>query len=834
MQIFSLPQQLEVPLFQRPYVWDEGDQWEPLWEDIRRLTEMRLASPGTLATHFLGAVVVQAHEGAIGTLSKSNIIDGQQRLTTLQLLMDAAGAVLESAGFDGLAGQLESLTHNQANFVASQSSRLKIRHTNRDQAAFDEVMGADPPIDHGSLRHSGSRIVRAHGYFTAVVSAWLGDGEEQATRAQALVGSLTSGLQLVAINLTAAENSQEIFETLNARGTPLTAADLIKNFVFQRLTAEGADTKTAYAEQWPFDTKFWESSVSVGRYNISRGSLFLNQWLVSQLGEEIGPQQTFSRFKAYVTHESAVPMHDLLLLIKDQADRYQAWSHAADDPDRQLSTVEMAMYRMNANDVHLLKPILIWLHSRGLSKSEIDAVVMSCESWITRRMLLRLTSSDLGRVVADIIALHRDAPADELADRVTNHLSRLNVVSTYWPGDAEIREALRGELAYRRFKRGRLRMFLEAIENDFRRGSNQPQVPRRGYPIEHVMPQKWSSHWPVESNEAELTRADHIHRLGNLTLLTTSLNSTVSNSGWPTKRNALRNHDTLLLNSRMLAEVGNDEWSEEAIDRRTEQLIDELLKIWPVPAGHSGTVVDPHQRSSSGPEMRELVTAGVLPEGTELTPRPGNWESPRAVVRADGKLLLDGKVFDSPSGAGKHLRGGATNGWHFWRLPDGRKLVELRAATSAVVLTPRMRAYQDFWGDLLATLTERHPGWTQATTPPAQSWITLPFGSSTIWYGMAFTSKGARVELFFGGPDADANTLAFEQFVAKGGPLVAEFGDSLHFDPLPENKSSRISVDRLGPDVEDEASREDTLNWFIETMARFRPLTQHIRSEIQS
>nr|WP_255533090.1 DUF262 domain-containing protein [Nocardia sp. XZ_19_231] len=97
MQIFSLPQTLVVPLFQRPYVWDQVEQWEPLWNDIRRLTELRLRDPYSTATHFLGAVVVQAQDGQLGSLQVSNIIDGQQRLTTLQLLMDATGSVLESA-----------------------------------------------------------------------------------------------------------------------------------------------------------------------------------------------------------------------------------------------------------------------------------------------------------------------------------------------------------------------------------------------------------------------------------------------------------------------------------------------------------------------------------------------------------------------------------------------------------------------------------------------------------------------------------------------------------------------------------------------------------------
>ena len=116
---------------------------------------------------------------------------------------------------------------------------------------------------------------------------------------------LTRGLQLVVIDLQAQENSQEIFETLNARGTPLTAADLVKNFVFQRLEAEGVDTRRAYAEDWPFESKFWETEVSVGRYNISRSSLFLNQWLGSRTGEEVSPKSTFTRFKHYADHEAA-------------------------------------------------------------------------------------------------------------------------------------------------------------------------------------------------------------------------------------------------------------------------------------------------------------------------------------------------------------------------------------------------------------------------------------------------------------------------------------------------------------------------------------------------
>src|SRR3954467_8102900 len=109
--VFMQPQHLVVPPFQRPYVWEKEQQWAPLWQDVRRLAEIRLTqSPD--ANHFLGAIVVQAQEPILGGLPASSIIDGQQRLTTLQLLMDATAAALETIGHDPLPAQPGPPPHN--------------------------------------------------------------------------------------------------------------------------------------------------------------------------------------------------------------------------------------------------------------------------------------------------------------------------------------------------------------------------------------------------------------------------------------------------------------------------------------------------------------------------------------------------------------------------------------------------------------------------------------------------------------------------------------------------------------------------------------------------
>jgi alkylated DNA nucleotide flippase Atl1 len=335
-----------------------------------------------------------------------------------------------------------------------------------------------------------------------------------------------------------------------------------------------------------------------------------------------------------------------------------------------------------------------------------------------------------GSRVADMIRVNERTHPDELGESIERHLSQLNVTSTYWPGNDEIRDALRTEQLYRRSKKARLRMLLEAIEDQYRQPTNQPQVPRGWLPIEHILPQQWAENWPVHDEEAEEVRAEHVHRLGNLTLLTGSLNSKVSNGPWVSKRAELQANDTLLLNSRLLSTI-DGMWDEAAIDARTDVMIDVLLTIWPVPEGHKGIVVDPHEKSSGWIQIKHLVDAGLLTPGTRLTSRQGTWGTGTAIVRQDGLLEVDGKTFETPSGAGRHVKGSVTNGWWFWSLPDGRRLLDVRAAYTGQPLEKTEAAFD--WSALHAMLEAL----------PAGHWTT--YGSLADAVGTAAQPLGAHV-----------------------------------------------------------------------------------------
>lgn len=688
--IFGMPQHLTVPIYQRPYVWTEDEQWGPLWADIRRISEHRLSSTGSIATHFLGAVVTQqAETGAVG-VQEYLIVDGQQRLTTLQLLLDATAAAFAERELVALQGQLEFLTHNGTQFVGEGTTGLKLRHTNRDRAAFDEVMRAQPPIDYATLKSRESLLTRAHEYFGVRVGHWLDEGPESVSeRAYALATSLQSALQLVIIKLETHEDSQEIFETLNARGTPLTAADLIKNFVFQKLKAEGQDQAKVYEETWPFETRFWEEEISVGRFNTTRSALFLGQWLISRVGQEISPRSTFTRFKYYVEHEANSTMAELVALIAQQAGTYRAIHERSWDKNGNVDRLALHVYRMAVTQSEITKPIMIWLTEPDspYSDSTVDRVITAVESWIFRRRLLRLQSSDQGRIAALLIRGARAATDEDLPAVVENFLAGQQFASTYWPGDEEIKSTLALEQFYRRFSQPMQRVLLQAVE-DWYRGyaSGKPsktgvRVNRDKQQVEHILPRSWKSNWPVEDFAAQADREDHVHRLGNLTLITGSLNASVSNAPWlgdKGKRAALNKHDTFLMNRRVY-EMSALGWDEDLIERRTEILTGALLETWPVPLGHEGKVIDRSSRLTKATvTYADVVNAGLLAVGAILVCTDARWPDARCEILPAGQVLFEGEAYPTPAAAARKVRGGSGNAWWFWKVEDGPILNELR------------------------------------------------------------------------------------------------------------------------------------------------------------
>lgn len=701
--IFMQPQRLLVPLFQRPYVWNEELQWEPLWKDLERVATRLLANPTSAqAPHFLGAVVLQQLPTPTSDLQQRTVIDGQQRLTTLQLMLDALHAEIAAVGAAMPAARLEPLIANGEAFRRQKEDRYKVWPTNRDRAAFNEVMEATSPIDYQRLKNRSSRMAKAHQFFAQQCREWLnaGGSENVLQRAEAIERSARELVQVVVIDLTANENAQEIFETLNARGAVLTAADLIKNFVFQRLLEQAADVESAYDKYWSqFETAFWEEEVSVGRLRYPRSSVFLNHWLIARTGEEVVAREVFSRFKAYADFQSGHPMIDLLQEIHSAAAIYREFTEKANKLDGPLDRVGLFAYRVTTMESEVIKPVLLALldHKAGpLPQEDVATTLNVLESWLVRRMLVRATGKSYNKLLAEVVSVIRHSQPGQIGQTVKEYFVSQRSETSYWPDDDELRRELETMPIYRKLSRGRLRMTLEAIEDHWRgwipgeESAAGMRIRRGSYAIEHVMPQSWIKHWPLTVGVPEVERDSRIHRLGNLTLLTRKLNSTVSNGPWlgeGGKAAHLQEKDVVLLNSRLLKDYGTKTWDEEGVDNRTKLVIDTILKIWPVPSGHKVSIEHERTDSSISVEIADLIGSGHLTAGQVVYSRPGKYGGHVGRILSGGRIEVAGQIFDSPSRAGIYVRKKATNGWNFWRLdPNGRRpLKEVRAEYLSVV-----------------------------------------------------------------------------------------------------------------------------------------------------
>lgn len=606
-EIFGTHIRYVIPPFQRPYVWEEEKQWEPLWGDVARTAELVLAMGDNnqpvadgMPVHFLGAVVLQ-HVSSAGTgyIRPCHVVDGQQRLTTLQVLMDAVQEVVAEHGDETDAAALQDLVQNNPRKLQHQDEIFKVWPSRLDQAAFRAAMtdGAQVPEE-----YSDSQIVQAHRYFRQRAVEWAGiaeGAEEVVSRLEALTKVLHRHLQLVAIDLTAADNPQMIFEALNDRGTPLLAADLVKNYVFLSVDKPGVDVDRWEREYWgDFDEAWWREDVSQGRLYRPRIDIFLQYWLTMQLQDDVPSEEVFKRFRTFAQQRGiSEPTSATQLLISLRADARQFRGFADFEPN----SPEGAFYYrvVEAMQMGVATPVLLWLVSaeHGVPAVQRARALAAVESWLVRRMLLRQTTKDINRVTVALLKVLSAGEPFEVGLITERFLAGQTAPSRYWPTDDELVSSVSTSKLYGVVQQGRIRMVLEAIEDARRTEKSEfPHCPRN-LQVEHIMPQSWQSHWGGDLGDDPLAAAKRdrvVQTLGNLTLVTAKLNPSLTNLPWQDadtvpiepgaegKRSQLDQHSLLLLN-RELVRAHPDRWAEDDIVRRGQALVATIVAIWPRP-----------------------------------------------------------------------------------------------------------------------------------------------------------------------------------------------------------------------------------------------------------
>jgi hypothetical protein len=590
-QLFELAVRYVVPLYQRPYVWDEEDQWEPLWGDVVTLVDHQLNGDGQHYSHFMGAIVLDQVTQAPGKIPMYTVIDGQQRLTTMQILLAAVANVAAAFGAQRDADIMKDLVRNDPK-KATDTELFKVWPTNANRDAFQAVMSdggpaSDRPDD------PTNRIDEAYTFFKERAREWVFEQEPETRpeRLEVLRVTVCDLLKVVSITLEADDNAQVIFETLNARGTPLLALDLVKNAVFLEATRQGLDTDRLYDEVWKleFDVSameaYWRQERRQGRLYRPAAELFLMHWLTMKLRRLIPATELFAVFRDHVlATKSLSSMADLIPELCRDARTMRSFD------DLEPGSVEATFFdRLHTLDITTVLPLMLFLFREpAISPARRRRALSMIESWLVRRMLMGLSTKNYSQQIPVMIS--RIATEAERADEIVLEELRTGIgKASVWPTDDELRTQLLTRTMYGYIGQARLAMILSAVESSLYTSKVEAlQVPK-GLSIEHILPQSWEEHWPLTSAlssderlAAEESRAARIHRLGNLTITTLPLNSAMSNSAWKAKQGELNKGSKLLLNQQ-LVERYPDVFDEKAIDERGEFLAERILLIWPGP-----------------------------------------------------------------------------------------------------------------------------------------------------------------------------------------------------------------------------------------------------------
>ncbi len=613
--LFDVDRRYIVPLFQRPYVWNRDQQWNPLWADIVQKAEDYLdleKDQHDINKHFLGAIVLNPIRTSGFQVNSRLIVDGQQRLTTLQIILIALRDFSKIVGHEEL---LHDLQDNIANDCRMEQSFevYKVWPTNADQSSYEAIYQAgspkaleilfpyEPKKANRNLEYR-PRLVEAYLFFFHQIEDFAfnrsngnsltieNDAKEIYYRLDALEQAFKRSLEIVVIDLDEHDNPQVIFESLNYRGVPLTASDLIRNFIFLEITNQGKPVEDFYHEYWEeFDIKdrksnqyFWKLQEKAGRYFVPRMDLYIFNYLTLKTGKDISLGRLYQEFLEYWKNNSCKVDVEL-----GEISRFRPVFQELYQPDMETRR-GMFERRVRILDVSTIYPLLLYLFEEKreeISTKEMDGIVTDLESYLVRRLVCDLSTKNYNRTFQSLLSELRKLSIVN-RNTIQSLLRQSTSETSRWPDDEEFFNGWISKPAYINM-RHRVRVILEALDRSMKTSKQEDVIVDYGKAtIEHLLPQGWHEHYPIkvgkmEERDAIVNRETMLHTIGNLTFLTQPLNSAVSNGPFKDKRPKIAAQSLLKMNSYF--QTCGDQWDEDSILKRGKELFGIAKVIWPYP-----------------------------------------------------------------------------------------------------------------------------------------------------------------------------------------------------------------------------------------------------------
>lgn len=548
LQLLNGTKQFLIPIFQRTYSWKE-ENCEQLFRDVIRVGESQY-----LDSHFIGSVVtIPDHEGQ-ASLSRFQVIDGQQRLTTITLFILAIIAKAKSLNKQAIGGAiLEGISENYLiNRHYQGENRYRLVLTQGDFPALSALIE-----NHEIPQNASEKVLQNYQLFCDLL-----DSEEKIETA------FKGLLKLKVVDVTLHPNQddpQAIFESLNSTGVDLSQADLIRNFVLMRQT-HGVQTELYQRYWFPMEQLF-------AKHEGTRFDRFMQDFLTlyTQSNTQVKSRDVYPLFKQWFLeqqHANEQTAQALMDTLYQAAKYYAAFSLLAEQ-DAELYTAFKDLRTL----VEVASPTIMQLYqcytAQTLSKTEFIDAVRFLESYILRRLVCDMQTRSLGNTFA---TLAQKVDAQKPFESLLVALARFSKNSRY-PSDREFQEAL----IHKELYESRICHYvLEKLENT----NSKEQLNTQNLTIEHIMPRNENMRKTWQAMLGDNWQAIHqtwLHRIGNLTL--TGYNSEYSDKDFATKKTTANGFDTspLRLNKELKA---TNSWTLEQMQKRGERLSKEALKVW--------------------------------------------------------------------------------------------------------------------------------------------------------------------------------------------------------------------------------------------------------------
>ncbi|GAK50154.1 uncharacterized conserved protein [Candidatus Moduliflexus flocculans] len=525
--------QYVIPLFQRHYTWEKA-QWETLWNDLMELYEAEQPR-----NHFIGSLVTMPTTSVPEGVTKFLLIDGQQRLTTIFILL----ALLRDKAREVQENKFAEEIHQTfiVNHFKDGIDYYKLHPTQKDQQAFRDIIQGKRPISNQCQIH------QAYEYF-----------EKQLRRNSVDIRSftkiITGSLSVVSILLENDDNPYLVFESLNAKGQTLTQADLIRNYFLMRIHVNTQETM--YAEYWePMQRDLGEDLTE-----------FIRHYLMKDGGEFVKTNDIY-----FVVKERLAKL-DIIGYLKNLS-RFAAHYHKLLSPEHeQHAGIRRMLSRLNRIEATTAYPFLLNCYDdyveAHISSEDFIAILQVVENFMIRRFVCNVPTNQLNKIFPPLYTQAK-ATAGTFIEAIKTILQ-----TKQYPKDAEFMKNLLESKLYGGGNRAnRTRLILETLEESF---GHKEQVTFDNLSIEHVMPQTLTDAWQKHLGEDwEITHELYLHTLGNLTL--TAYNSELSNDDFQQKRLYLiKSH--LELNTYFQTVFS---WGKEEIEKRSSELAEAILALWP-------------------------------------------------------------------------------------------------------------------------------------------------------------------------------------------------------------------------------------------------------------